>query len=125
EAGVDAGAWTADVSDAGRLAVVRDEVVARWGSVDLLLNVAGGNVAAATLPEEASPFDLDLQAFRDVVELNLAGAVTATAAFGPALAASPRGNRAIVNVSSMAALRAITRVGGYGAAKAGVESFTR
>jgi NAD(P)-dependent dehydrogenase (short-subunit alcohol dehydrogenase family) len=125
DTGVDAAAWTADVSDAERLAAVRDEVVARWGSVDLLLNVAGGNVAAATLADDASPFGLDPEAFREVVELNLTGVVTATAAFGPALAASPRHDRAIVNVSSMAALRAITRVGGYGAAKAGVESLTR
>jgi NAD(P)-dependent dehydrogenase (short-subunit alcohol dehydrogenase family) len=124
-AGVEAAAWTADVSDADRLAAVRGEVVARWGSVDLLLNVAGGNLPAATLPDDASPFDLDLGAFRDVLELNLTGAVVATAAFGPALAASPRDDRAIVNVSSMAALRAITRVGGYGAAKAGIESLTR
>jgi len=125
DAGVDAAAWTADVSDADRLAAVRDEVVARWGSVDLLLNLAGGNVPAATLPDDASLFDLDLGAFREVVELNLTGAVVATAAFGPALAASPRDDRAIVNVSSMAALRAISRVGGYGAAKAGIESLTR
>ena len=125
EAGVEAGAWTADVSDAARLAAVRQEVVARWGSVDLLLNVAGGNVAAATLRDDVSPFGLDVEAFRDVVELNLAGTVAATAAFGPALTASPRYDRAIVNVSSMAASRAITRVGGYGAAKAGIESFTR
>jgi NAD(P)-dependent dehydrogenase (short-subunit alcohol dehydrogenase family) len=125
EDGVDAAAWSADVSDATRLVAVRDEIVARWGSVDILLNVAGGNVPAATLADDASPFDLDVDAFRAIVELNLVSVVTATTAFGPALAASARDDRAIVNVSSMAAPRAITRVGGYGAAKAGVESLTR
>ena len=125
ELGEGAGAWTADVLDADALAAARDQIVARWGSVDVLLNVAGGNVPRATLDAAASPFDLDVAALREVLDLNLVGAVTTTAVFGSALAASPADDKAIVNVSSMAAARALTRVGGYGAAKAGVESITR
>jgi NAD(P)-dependent dehydrogenase (short-subunit alcohol dehydrogenase family) len=119
------GSWAADVLAQEELERVREEVVARWGSVDVLVNLAGGNVPAATLDDDDSPLDLDLQAFRDVVELNLLGTVAATVTFGQALAASPADDRAIVNVSSVSATRALTRVGGYGAAKAGVESITR
>lgn len=123
--GIDAQAWPADALDQARLVAVRDEIVARWGSVDILLNVAGGNLPAATLADAASPFTVDLGAYREVVELNLLGTVAPVNAFGPALAESPTGDGAIVNISSMAAAHAMTRVGGYGAAKAAVESLTR
>jgi NAD(P)-dependent dehydrogenase (short-subunit alcohol dehydrogenase family) len=119
------GVWPADVRASHELERVREDVVARWGSIDVLVNLAGGNLASASLADEASPFDLDLGAFREVVELNLVGVVAAILAFGPALAASETDDRAIVNVSSVGATRALTRVGGYGAAKAGVESITR
>jgi NAD(P)-dependent dehydrogenase (short-subunit alcohol dehydrogenase family) len=117
--------WSADVRDAEQLAHVREEVVARWGSIDVLVNLAGGNLAAATIADDVSPLALDLDAFREVLELNLVGTVSAILSFGPALVASEADDRSIVNVSSVAASRALTRVGGYGAAKAGVESVTR
>jgi NAD(P)-dependent dehydrogenase (short-subunit alcohol dehydrogenase family) len=125
QAGVDAGAWSADVLDQPRLEQVRDEVVARFGGVDLLLNVAGGNVPGATLAPGADPFGVDLAAVREVVELNLLGTVAAVLAFGPAMAVGDGADRSIVNVSSMAAQRGLTRVGGYGAAKAAVDAYTR
>jgi NAD(P)-dependent dehydrogenase (short-subunit alcohol dehydrogenase family) len=124
DAGIEAEAWPADALDEARLGAVRDEVVARWGSVDILVNAAGGNLPAATLPDDASPFDLELDAYRDVLELNLLATMAAVNVFGPALEAST-GDRSIVNISSMSAAYAMTRVGGYGAAKAAVESMTR
>lgn len=123
--GVDAAAFSADMLDATSLVRARDAVQARWSSIDLLVNAAGGNVPAATLPEGASPFDLDLESYRQVQELNFIGPLGTISAFGPALAASHSEDRAIVNVSSMAALQAMTRVGGYGAAKAAIENITR
>ncbi len=123
--GIEAESWPVDVLDEARLAEVRDEIVGRFGSIEILLNVAGGNVPAATLAGTASPFDLALQSYRDVLELNVIGTLAAIAAFGPALAGSPAADRSIVNISSMAASRALTRVGGYGAAKAAVENLTR
>ncbi len=120
--GIDAAAWTADVTNEAELHAVRDEVVARYGGIDILLNVAGGNVAGATVAPEGDPLAPDLTAaYRSVMELNLFGTTVPTAVFGAAL--GPGGS--IVNVSSMAATRALTRVGGYGAAKAAVESYTR
>jgi NAD(P)-dependent dehydrogenase (short-subunit alcohol dehydrogenase family) len=90
--------------------------------VDVLVNAAGGNVPAAVVADDRSPLDVPPQAFRDVVDLNLLGTVLPIQAFG---AAMPAAGGSIVNVSSMAAARALTRVGGYGAAKAAIESYTR
>jgi NAD(P)-dependent dehydrogenase (short-subunit alcohol dehydrogenase family) len=117
--------WSADVCVTHQLEEVRDGVLDRWGSIDALVNLAGGNMPSATVADDGSPFETDLAAFRQVLELNLIATVGAIACFGPALAASTAEDRTIVNVSSMAASRALTRVGGYGAAKAGVESITR
>lgn len=125
--GVDALALAADVLDANALAAARDAVLARWGRIDVLVNAAGGNVAAATTGER-SFFELPADAFADVVALNLLGTVLPSQAFGAAMASAvgaPPGGRSIVNVSSMAAHRALTRVVGYGAAKAAVENVTR
>ena len=114
-------ALAADVLRRGEVAAARDRVLAEWGRVDILVNAAGGNVPGATLDPGASVFDLPEDAFRDVVDLNLVGTLLPTQVFGAAM----EGEGAIVNVSSMASARAITRVIGYGAAKAAVENVTR
>ena len=89
----------------------------------MLVNCAGGNVAAATVPADASPFDVPIEAYRDVIDLNLIGTLLPIRVFGAAMRDSA--GCSIVNVSSLAATGGLTRVGGYGAAKAGVESITR
>jgi NAD(P)-dependent dehydrogenase (short-subunit alcohol dehydrogenase family) len=111
----------ADVLDEQSLADARDVILQRFGAIDILVNCAGGNQPAATLPHDASPFSISPDAYRDVVNLNFGGTVIATTVFG----AGMRDGGSIVNVSSMAATHALTRVGGYGAAKAAVESITR
>jgi NAD(P)-dependent dehydrogenase (short-subunit alcohol dehydrogenase family) len=125
ESGGDAMACPVDILDRAQLAAARDRIVKRMGGVDILLNAAGGNIPRATLDATESPFDLDIEAIHDVVELNLMGALTTIVAFGPALEDSTATDRSILNVSSMAATRALSRVGAYGAAKAGLESVTR
>jgi NAD(P)-dependent dehydrogenase (short-subunit alcohol dehydrogenase family) len=113
-------ALPADVLDRAGLIAARERLLERWGRVDVLVNAAGGNVPGATLNPEASVFDLPEAAFREVVDLNLVGTLLPSQVFGTAM---ERG--AIVNVSSMAADRAISRVVGYSAAKAAVENLTR
>ncbi|PAP78620.1 D-mannonate oxidoreductase [Rubrivirga marina] len=113
----------ADVLDADGLADAREAVLDRFGRLDALVNAAGGNVSGATLQPGESPFGLDPAAWRAVVDLNLHGTILPTQVFGPALADAEAG--AVVNVSSMAASRVISRVAGYSVAKAGVDHFTR
>ena len=112
-------ALRADVLDAGQLHRARAELLDRFGRVDILVNAAGGNVAAATTGER-SFFDLPGDALDEVLRLNFNGTVLPTQVFGAAMDGG-----AIVNVSSLAAHRALTRVAGYGAAKAAVENLTR
>lgn len=114
---------TADVLQKNQLMDVRDAVLDRFGRIDILVNGAGGNVDAATLKPGDSIFNLSEAAFRRVFDLNLIGTILPTQVFGEVM--SKAGSGSIVNVSSMAADRTLTRVIGYSAAKASVENFTR
>lgn len=116
-------AVTADVLERGELEAAREALLDGWGRVDVLVNAAGGNVPAATLGEGRSFFELPESAFREVLDLNLLGTLIPCQIFGEAMAYAGEGS--IVNVSSMAALRPLTNVVGYSAAKAGVENLTR
>jgi NAD(P)-dependent dehydrogenase (short-subunit alcohol dehydrogenase family) len=109
----------ADALDRAQLERAREAVLARWGRIDVLVNAAGGNVAAATVGERTF-FELPLEALDEVVRLNFHGTVLPTQVFAEAMDGG-----SIVNISSAAAHRALTRVVGYGAAKAAVESLTR
>jgi NAD(P)-dependent dehydrogenase (short-subunit alcohol dehydrogenase family) len=109
----------ADVLDVVQLERARAALRERWGTVDILVNAAGGNVAAATVGER-SFFELPRDALDEVMRLNFHGTVLPTQVFGAEMSAG-----SIVNVSSLAAHRALTRVVGYGAAKAAVENLTR
>jgi NAD(P)-dependent dehydrogenase (short-subunit alcohol dehydrogenase family) len=112
----------ADVLDRDELRAARDEVLQAWGRVDILVNAAGGNVQRART-DTTPVFDMPLDAFDEVVRLNLHGTVLPTLAFGEAMASRKRG--AVVNISSMAAAQAISGVMGYSIAKAGIDNFTR
>jgi NAD(P)-dependent dehydrogenase (short-subunit alcohol dehydrogenase family) len=109
----------ADVLDTAQLERARATVLDRWGRVDILVNAAGGNVPAATVGEQ-SFFELPSAALDEVLKLNFNGTVLPCQVFGATMAKG-----SIVNISSMAADRALTRVVGYGAAKAAVENLTR
>ena len=112
----------ADVLDEAALRAARDELLERWGSIDILINAAGGNVARSRT-DVRTIFEIPMDAFEEVLQLNLHGTVAPTVVFGEAMAA--RGQGSIVNISSMASLRAISGVMGYSAAKAAVDNFTR
>ena len=120
--GHEAMALAADVLDEAALAAARDELLAAWGKVDILVNGAGGNVQRART-DGVPPFDMPMDAFDEVVKLNLHGSVAPSMAFGRAMADAGRGS--IVNVSSMAAMQAISGVLGYSVAKAAIDNFTK
>ncbi len=121
-AGGDAFAVVADVLDEKALHAARDLVIGRWERIDILVNAAGGNVARART-DVRTIFEVPFDSFQEVLELNLHGTVLPTIVFGEEMARAGRGS--IVNISSMAALQAISGVMGYSAAKAGIDSFTR
>jgi len=116
-------ALPADVLDRGQLEAAREVVLERWGRLDMLVNAAGGNMPSATLEQEQSFFDLPVEGMEPVIALNLEGTLLPSQVFGEVMARAGQGR--VVNISSMAAQRAMTRVVGYGVAKAGVENATR
>lgn len=117
-------ALSADVRDRAQVEHACATILERWRQVDILVNAAGGNMSGATLAPDAALLDLDPEAFRAVVDLNLIGALLPSLIFGAAMIAAG-GQGIIINISSMAAHRPLTRVAGYGAAKAAVENLTR
>ena len=112
-----------NVLDIASLEKVAEEVVAKWGQIDILLNIAGGNMPGATIGPNNNIFDLKLDDFRQVIDLNLMGTVVPTIVFSKYMVDAQKGN--IINISSASALRPLSRVAGYGAAKAAVTNFTK
>ena len=98
------------------------DILAAYGRVDALLNAAGGNMPGATIAPTGTFFDLKIEEFQRVLDLNLTGTVLPTQVFLKPMVEQNKG--AIVNFSSMAAFRPMTRVCGYAAAKAGISNFT-
>ena len=113
---------TTDVMSADAVQRNCDEIMSRYGRVDALLNAAGGNMPGATIQPDGSIFDLKVEDFQKVLDLNLTGTVIPTQIFLKPMVEAGKG--AIVNFSSMAAFRPLTRVLGYAAAKAGISNFT-
>lgn len=113
----------ADVCNRGSLEDALQQITGTFGAIDILINGAGGNKPAATTSAERSFFDLDLQAVENVFNLNFTGTLLASQIFGRGMA--ERGQGCIVNISSMAAIRPLTNVVAYAAAKAAITNFTQ
>jgi NAD(P)-dependent dehydrogenase (short-subunit alcohol dehydrogenase family) len=113
----------ADVLDLESLRSAAETVAKKFGAVDCLVNAAGGNKPQATTSPDLSFFDLPTDAFRWVFDLNLVGTILPSQVFGKLMV--ERGEGVILNISSMNALRPLTRIPAYSAAKAGVSNFTQ
>lgn len=111
-----------DVMNVAKVEENLQDILNAYGRVDALLNAAGGNMPGATIAPTGNFFDLDPEQFKRVLELNLTGTVIPTQVFLKAMVKQGKGS--IVNFSSMAAFRPMTRVCGYAAAKAGISNFT-
>ena len=111
-----------DVTDIEAVNQVGDEVVRLYGRVDALLNAAGGNMPGATIPPGKTLFDVQVEEFQRVLNVNLTGTLIPTQAFLKPM--TEAGHGSIVNFSSMAAFRPLSRVMGYAAAKAGISNLT-
>jgi NAD(P)-dependent dehydrogenase (short-subunit alcohol dehydrogenase family) len=108
--GIHVGKW----ADCDRLC---EEVYARWGRADVLINNAGLSPLAPSALETSE----DL--FDKIVSVNLKGPYRLSARFGSRMAAGNGG--AIINVTSTASVRPSMEMAIYGAAKAGLNLLTQ
>ncbi len=115
--------FSADVLRADSLEEVRTRIIDKWDKIDGLVNAAGGNHADATTKEGHDFFSLPEEALRHVIDLNLLGTILPSQIFGRSI--SNNNDGVILNISSMAADRPLTRVVGYAAAKGAIDNFTR
>jgi NAD(P)-dependent dehydrogenase (short-subunit alcohol dehydrogenase family) len=113
----------ADVLKRDQLESTLQAVLDRWGRIDILINCAGGNSAGGMVAVDGSFFDLTQEGLQEVIDLNLMGTLLPSQVFGEVMARQRTG--CIINISSLSVPRALTRVVAYGAAKAGIENFTR
>jgi NAD(P)-dependent dehydrogenase (short-subunit alcohol dehydrogenase family) len=121
--GGDATSFVADVMDKESLEAACEKVLMKYGKVDVLMNAAGGNMPAATVAPDKTIFDLDTDAVKTVSDLNLFGTILPTMVFAKAMVDQKKGS--IINFASESALRPLTRVAGYGVAKAAVVNWTK
>ena len=111
EVGGEAMALVADVLDAEALQAACDLVLRKWGKIDILINGAGGNIPGAAIPPDENFFMHPFANFQKVNALNFDGTVLPSMIFGKPMAAAGYGS--IINISSMTAQQAVTRVPGY------------
>ncbi|MBO6310119.1 MAG: SDR family oxidoreductase [Oribacterium sp.] len=129
--GGEAMAVAANVLDKDSLIAARQEVLDKWGHINILVNCAGGAIKAAQVPQDHyhekeegtdTLFTMDLENVHKELDLNIYGTMLPTQVFGEVMVGQDNAN--IVNISSMGAYHPLTRIPGYSAGKAGVASFT-
>ncbi|MEZ4606039.1 MAG: SDR family oxidoreductase [Deinococcales bacterium] len=121
--GFQALALVADVLDKASLLETRHKLLAESSQVDILINAAGGNVPEANVVGERSFFNLETAPLNQVMQLNFNGSILPSQVFGEIM--KEQGHGSIINISSMAAQKTLTRVIGYAAAKAAIDNFTK
>jgi len=97
--------------------------VKEFGKIDFLVNGAGGNHPKATTSPDVPFFDLPEDAVKFTFDLNFMGTFLASQAVAKVMAEQKSGS--IVNIASMNAIRPLTRIPAYSAAKAAVANFTQ
>jgi NAD(P)-dependent dehydrogenase (short-subunit alcohol dehydrogenase family) len=118
-------AWAieCDVCNKDSLRLASDQILGRYGKVDILINGAGGNSPQATTGDDRPFFDIPMESLQWVIDLNLISTIFASQVFGKSMAAQKKG--VILNISSMNAFRPLTRIPAYSAAKSAVSNFTQ
>lgn len=112
-----------DVLVKDSVAFAAEQVIKRFGRIDILINGAGGNRPQATTAPDLNFFDLPEDAFRWVFDLNFIGTLLPSQVIGGHMVQAGKGN--ILNISSMNSFRPLTRIPAYSAAKAAVSNFTQ
>lgn len=119
----DVSGFACNVLDIEKTQNVKDQILSKWGKIDILINAAGGNIPGGTLTTDQNVFDMKISDLNKVIDLNMNGTIYPCLIFGKVMASQKSG--VIINVSSMAAGESITRVPGYSMAKSAIENFTR
>ena len=121
----------ADVMSKESLENAKQEILKKWGKINILINCAGGAVKSAEIPQDQyadlegdmiSFFTTDMENIRKELDLNLYGTMLPTQVFGEAMVNQENAN--IINISSMGAFGPLTRIPGYSSAKAAISNFT-
>ncbi len=107
-------ALSADISDLDAVEMAVDEIIARWGRIDGLVNNAGIGI-------ERSFERTELAAMRQVLDVNVVGTFIVT----KVVLDHMRPGGAIVNIASVAGHRGSVGRTAYGASKAAVSHLTR
>lgn len=115
--------FVCNVMEEESLQAVSETIMKQFGKIDVLINAAGGNMPGATIGENQTIFDVNIDHFKKVVDLNLFGSILPALVFGKEMVKNKKG--VIINISSMTAQSAITRVVGYSASKAAIDNFTK
>ena len=114
----------ADVLDIESLRAARARIAEQFGEASILVNAAGGNRPAATLPPGADFCQLPTTAWQEVFDLNLVGGVLLpTQVFAEPMLAAQKGS--IINIASLSGMTPLSRVVAYSAAKAAVLNLTQ
>jgi len=125
-----------DVANEQSVIAAKNLIEKEFGIATVLINGAGGNQNDALTniteydeKEQLSDgsvkgfFNLNMDTFKSVIEVNTMGTVIPCFVFGKSMAKEKRG--VIINVASMNSYRPLTKVGAYGIAKAGIANFTQ
>jgi NAD(P)-dependent dehydrogenase (short-subunit alcohol dehydrogenase family) len=113
----------ADVLNTDDLNNAHEKTLTAWGKIDILINAAGGNIAGAIVNPDQSFLDMEDEALEKVMELNFNGTYHPCKTFARSMIDAGKG--IIINISSMAAQKTISRVIGYSSAKSAIDKFTK
>jgi len=115
--------YKCDVTDKKEIVKCKNLIINKFSDIDILINCAGGNHPDSTTSIEKSFFNIPADAFNWVTELNMMGTILPCQIFGEVFAEAKKGN--ILNISSMAALRPLTKIPAYSLSKAAINNFTK
>lgn len=121
--GAEAVSFQVNVLNEESLIEVKNQILEHFGTIDGLVNAAGGNIPGATIGPDQDLFEVNIQDTIKAIELNLYGTILPTHIFGSVIAKNGKGS--IVNISSLASDRPLTRVLGYTVAKHGINGYTK
>ena len=123
ESGGNAIPLIADINNKEQLETAGKIMQDKFGSIDGLVNGAGGNIPEAIVEPGQDIFSLDMEALEKAMKLNLWGTVLPTQIFGKMIAQNKTGS--IVNISSLSSEKALTKVLGYSLGKSAIDCYTR